>query len=533
MARQTIGFIVVLIALLFSPGFMGTGQAAGVGQGKRILFIPLDNRPITDRETWEVAAKLGYEMVVPPDELLGSVDRYGDPDRLWDWLRANAPGAGAAVISTDAMLYGSLVGSRNHEWDQATLSARVQRFRELHEAFPRLPLYGFSTVLRTLLSNTHSGPGMEPAEYQKHAVKIYEYSALRDKVDMGQGNRRDQKEMERLQQEISPAVMKSWEERHQLNYDANESLIDLARQGVFSFLFVGGDDSAPLSQTHYEIRRLREYGRDLGKTRFQVIAGSDELAMVMLCRAVNDDRRDYPLVCVAYSEGTGRHTIPSYSFEEIGIDIDATIVAAGGLRIPAPERAELVLAVSTAPDGRTREANAPSNTIRPNRGTREFVSMVKELVEKGYPVGVGDIAFANGADNALMEQLRQEGLLQRLRAYGGWNTATNTMGFLIGSGLLTKWMTPPDAEALRLKRYLDEWAYQANIRGRLAGALGNFPGEGDGMHLNGKRDAAMKQGTAWMAEFAAKNIPLPSYISLRNLRVSYPWNRLFECDIDF
>lgn len=531
--KKKSGFIALVAAILFSLGFMGIGHAADVGQGKRILFVPLDNRPITDKETWEVAQKLGYEMTVPPEELLGNVDRHGDPEGLWAWLRANAPGAKAAVVSTDAMLYGSLVGSRTHELDQATILARVQRFRELSESFPNLSVYGFSTVLRPLLSNTHSGPRMEPEDYQKNAVKIYEYSALRDKVDMGQGKKRDKKAMDRLQKEISPAVMESWEARHKLNYDANEALVDLAREGVFSFLFIGGDDSAPLSQTHYEIRRLREYGSDLGKTRFQVIAGSDELAMVMLCRAVNDDMGDMPFVYVAYNEGVGSKTIPHYSFEEIGIDVDATIVAAGGVKISGPERAELVLAVNTNPDGKTREASDASNTIRPRSGTKHFVSMVKDFVEKGYPVGVGDIAFSNGADNAMMEQLRKENLLFRLRAYGGWNTATNTMGFLIGTGLLNKWMTPHDATELMMARYLDEWAYQANVRGLLHGALAGFPGEGTVMKLNGKYDAAVKQGTAWMEEFVKQNIRLPEHLSLRHLRVSYPWNRLFECDCQF
>ena len=531
--KKKSGFIALVAAILFSLGFMGIGHAADVGQGKRILFVPLDNRPITDKETWEVAQKLGYEMTVPPEELLGNVDRHGDPEGLWAWLRANAPGAKAAVVSTDAMLYGSLVGSRTHELDQATILARVQRFRELSESFPNLSVYGFSTVLRTLLSNTHSGPRMEPEDYQKNAVKIYKYSALRDKVDMGQGKKRDKKAMDRLQKEISPAVMESWEARHKLNYDANEALVNLAREGVFSFLFIGGDDSAPLSQTHYEIRRLREYGSDLGKTRFQVIAGSDELAMVMLCRAVNDDMGDMPFVYVAYNEGVGSKTIPHYSFEEIGIDVDATIVAAGGVKISGPERAELVLAVNTNPDGKTREASDASNTIRPRSGTKHFVSMVKDFVEKGYPVGVGDIAFSNGADNAMMEQLRKENLLFRLRAYGGWNTATNTMGFLIGTGLLNKWMTPHDATELMMARYLDERAYQANVRGLLHGALAGFPGEGTVMKLNGKYDAAVKQGTAWMEEFVKQNIRLPEHLSLRHLRVSYPWNRLFECDCQF
>ena len=525
----------VTAAMVLSFGAMGTSYAAepGPGKGQRILFVPLDTRPITDADSWDAPARLGYEMVVPPEELLGTESRKGDPDGLWKWLMENAPGAKAAVISTDSMLYGSLVASRSHELTGEVINERVQRFKELHERYPRLSLYAYGTVLRTLLSNTHSGPGMEPEEYQRNAVKIYDYSALRDKIDMGEGSSRDKKNLEKMEKDISPVVMKSWEERHKLNYNANEALIDLTRQGALSFFFLGGDDSARLSQTHYEVRHLDEYGRDLGKTRFQVTSGADELGMVMLCRAVNDNLGDYPFVYVAYNKGKGADTIPSYCFEEIGKDVDSTILAAGGMTVKDPKRADLVLAINTNPNGKTSEANSPENTVKPRSGTKYFVSMVKDFVEKGYPVGVGDIAYANGADNALMEQLRKENLQFRLRAYGGWNTATNTTGFLIGTGLMTKWMPAKDAQELMLKRYLDEWAYQSNVRGRLSNALPGLPGEGNGAKLDGKRAAAAEQGTKWMAEFAEKNIRLPEGFSLKKLRITHPWNRLFECKIDF
>lgn len=61
--------------------------------------------------------------------------------------------------------------------------------------------------------------------------------------------------------------------------------------------------------------------------------------------------------------------------------------------------------------------------------TQHFVRMVDAAVAAGYPVGIADIAFSNGADNALMNRLRSAGLLYKIRAYTGWNTATNSTGF--------------------------------------------------------------------------------------------------------
>lgn len=529
--------LIILFALALGLSLLTGNLAAaapGPGQGKKILFVPLDNRPITCKETAEAAEKAGYTVLIPPDMLLGARDRHGDTEGLWRWLRENAPGAQAAVVSTDALLYGSLVDSRTHELTEEQVAEKVSRFQELHEDFPRLPVYGFGTILRTLLTATHSGSGMELETYQQNAVKIYDYSKLRDKADMGLASRKEKRELQRLENEIAPAVMEDWSRRHELNFSANKALMDLARQGDFSFLFLGADDGAFYSQTHYELRLLREYGRDIGKTRFQITSGADELGMVMLCRAICNDRMDIPFVYAAYNEGKGEDTIPGYCVDRIGDDVANTITAAGGMQIPSPQRAELVMAVSTNPDGSTGEANAPSNTVSPRRGTLPFVKLVQELADKGYPVAVADIAYGNGADNALMHELDKRNLLFRLQAYGGWNTATNTTGFLIGTGLLSKWMTPEARNELLLARYLEDWGYQANVRQSIAGAVWAHPGFNHQTgNLDGARDFAAARGTELLQEFARQNIRLPEGLSLEKLRISHPWNRLFECEIDF
>ncbi|HCP95478.1 MAG TPA: hypothetical protein DIT92_02745, partial [Anaerovibrio sp.] len=105
--------LALTMALSVVSGF--TPAAASAVDSGKILFVPLDNRPITDKETRQVAEKLGYDVVVPPDTLLGTREQPGNPDGLWQWLNKNAPGAKAVVVSTDAMIYGSLVASRNHE----------------------------------------------------------------------------------------------------------------------------------------------------------------------------------------------------------------------------------------------------------------------------------------------------------------------------------------------------------------------------------------------------------------------------------
>ena len=103
---------------------------------------------------------------------------------------------------------------------------------------------------------------------------------------------------------------------------------------------------------------------------------------------------------------------------------------------------------------------------------------------------MADIAYANGSDNALMEALKQRGLLYKLRAYSGWNTPTNSTGFVLGLGMLTEKMTPDAMDELLTTRYIDDWGYQANIRAIVARQLGWFRAAGAYSSLDEKKRAA-------------------------------------------
>ena len=96
--------------------------------GDRILFIPHDDRPISYHQTVEVVEAAGYELVLPPKELLSNATNMGHPQELWQWLRENAPKAKSAVIASDSMLYGGLIPSRNHEVSQAEIAERLENF---------------------------------------------------------------------------------------------------------------------------------------------------------------------------------------------------------------------------------------------------------------------------------------------------------------------------------------------------------------------------------------------------------------------
>ena len=108
--------LTILSALIFSISVTSAENLNN--EDKKIIYIPIDNRPVNFIQTVEVAERLGYEVLMPPEIFLGTgpnTEQLGNPELLWDWLNQNVSNADAAVISIDAMLYGSLVGSRKHE----------------------------------------------------------------------------------------------------------------------------------------------------------------------------------------------------------------------------------------------------------------------------------------------------------------------------------------------------------------------------------------------------------------------------------
>ena len=528
MGRKLMAAAAFFSAVLLLLPMAGEARRKADNAVPKIIFVPHDNRPISNKQTAEVVEKLGYQVVTPPDEKLGNRTNLGNPEVLWQWLKENAREAKAAVISSDAMLYGSLVGSRKHNYSQSEVMERVEHFKEFRAAHPHMQLYVFSSIMRTPRNGEASGHE-EPEYYRKYGADIFRYTGLKDKEETKGLTQREKKEILFLERLIPKKDLQDWLGRRRKNYAATESLMRLAKGNVFNYMVLGRDDNAPLSQTHMENRHLMASAGILDKSTFQAMAGIDEVGMLLMARAVNDIKRDVPFVYVRYNWGRGGKTVPSYSDETMEASISAAINVGGGMQVSTPEKADLVLAVNTNPNGRTYEASDRKNDGRSREGTDYFADLVSDYVSKGYPVAIADVAYANGADNTLIENLKKKELLFKLKAYAGWNTPTNSSGFVIGEGMLVKHMKDEAAHNLLITRYLDDWAYQANVRNTIARQLTWLRGDGVYGSLDGKRQAVSDRSSRLMTQFMAHNFP--HLASLKEIEVYFPWNRMFEADI--
>ncbi|MBQ6131650.1 MAG: DUF4127 family protein [Selenomonadaceae bacterium] len=497
---------------------------------EKILFIPHDDRPISSQQPADVIKQLNYEIISPPTEFLTQ------PEQLWAWFYENAPICDAAVVSSDALLYGGLIPSRSHQISADILNSRVENFKILRKNNPNLNMYLFGSLMRTPMFGT-PGDREEPAYYGQYGANIFQYTRLLDKKETSKLSKAEIIQLNDLKKAIPDEILQDYFARREKNLSATKKLLDFTRQDIISFFIIGRDDNANLCQTHRENRQLLAYMKDIPKTKAQSHAGIDEFAMLLLARAVNDLNCSIPFVNVQFNRGKGAKTVPHYSDEQIGDSIRDEIIIAGGMFVPKPERADFVLFVNTDPKGETFELH---NSVPPQvltkkqekyfaKNAKMFSEMVENAVNQDLPVGIADIITANGSDNFLMEQLYEKNLLFKLKAYGGWNTATNSSGFAVGTGVLTKKMSRKSIDRLLAARYLDDWAYQANARTQIAAELAKLP---DGLKIclnyGDHEQKFVKLENIFMHEFAVKYFP-----QWNSFVVSNPWNRMFECKIDF
>lgn len=502
---------------------------------KTIIFVPHDNRPISFKQTADNIRDLGYEVLTPPEELLGNrEDPYAKPEELSKWVIENAKKADAAVISSDSMVYGSLVASRKHNLSEDVVLARVHNFEKIHQANPNMKLYVFGSIMRT--PQTSEASGSEDANYYaQYGTDIARYTALTDKLEQDGLTHKERKQLQQYEQKIPKAALDDWLSRRQGNFLVSKNLIDLARNDVITYLALGCDDNAKYSQTNKERRALDNYGSDLGELKYQSVAGIDEIGYVLLTRAVNNLQGDIPFVSVHYAKGTGENTIPAYSNEPIKNSIATHIKMAGGMKVNSDKRADLVFMVNTNFDGTTGAANDLNNVYIPNENIIDFVNMVDEAVQANKKVGIGDITFGNGSDNALMFSLYGKNLLDKLNAYSGWNTPTNSTGYALAMGMGANYTDRVGILKMLEVRYLDDWLYQANIRQAVANRLNSMPGEGDYGNTKTRTLPAEKLATEalqkMIADYGLEKFEGQSYVA--DAQIRFPWQRMFEADIVF
>ena len=494
---------------------------AAVKSRGTMVYVPMDTRPVCKDYTVATMKAAGWDVLVPPEELLSSADRDGQPDKLLEWLEQNTPKAVAVVASADALIYGGLVDSRTHHIEPSVLQSRVERLLSLKKKVHSPDIYVFVTIMR---SPKASAAPVEPVYYQEWGGKLFRHGALRDKVELQGLSRKENKELQELNRTIPRNVIADYYDRRRTNIRTSELLLHGIESDSFNYLLVGRDDTNPLSQAHKEARYMSSLVSNFSNSKIRFFSGADQLGLVLLTQAANRLTFTTPLVYTEFGNGKGGETVPTYEDDTVAESARQHIFAAGAFPSKNAATADYVLLVNTPYNGKTLEASDAKNNGVADKNTKAFADKVQSYIERGKKVIVSDSAYGNGADNALVKELFRRGLAYQVAAYGGWNTSGNTLGFALSQGMESPFYEGNTAKDLLIVRYLDDWAYQANARMDVYQHViwpKQMPNSGFTPEQKRIAEAAIKESITKVAE------PVMGSVA-KEYDFKLPWSRMFE-----
>ena len=141
-------------------------------------------------------------------------------------------------------------------------------------------------------------------------------------------------------------------------------------------------------------------------------------------------------------------------------------------------------------------------------------SFADEFKTPKTPYMIADVRFANGADNNFIDEFFKNKIDENFYGYSAWNTTANSLGSLICAAkvrFFAKKYNPDAFKKLQAVRFLDDWAYQANVRQTL-------------------ESPDIKALSAGMVNYEKiVELALDTKISAK---YSFPWNRLFEVEVE-
>lgn len=463
----------------------------------KLALIPIDNRPVCYNLVNDIAnIDDDLQVFLPDKKFLGGLRTNADVEGIIKWLE-ELEEVDAIVISLDTIAYGGLIPSRRSKDSVDEIKSRLEKFKNLLKKGKKV--YAFSSIMRISNNNVNE----EEKEYwNKYGEQIFEYSYRFHK----EGNDFS---------DVPKEVLNDYLATRYRNFQINKMYIDWLAEGVFDTLVFSKDDCAQFGLNVMEADIL-EHWIKTKNLHGMVKTGADEIPLTLFVRAVSEYNNAAPKISVKFLAPEHKKLISRYEDISIEKSVKSQIELSGAV-VTEEADADLVLLV---------------NNFEEHQG--EIVMGEKTLPFSGQfslpkkPYIIADVRFANGADNLFIEKLFKKPIdFDKFYGYSGWNTSANTLGSLICAGLVRHFATNYNKEAfkkLQMIRFLDDWAYQANVRQALRGK------QGTGNREQKEKRPDFRKLTKLMQPFE-KNLQKVLRIS-PEVKYSFPWKRFFEVGIN-
>ncbi len=458
---------------------------------KTIAFIPIDNRSVC-YELPKQIVKLDsqYKLLLPDRDLLGDLTKNADIDSIFNWLK-NLNNIDIVIISLDTIAYGGLISSRRSNDSFEKIKQRIDNLSSILKKL-NAKVYAFSSIMRISNNNINE----EEKEYWNlYGTKIFEYSYNLHKSEV-------ENKTFNSEYNIPEYILNDYLRTRERNFKINKYYIELKKEGLFDTLVFSKDDCAKYGFNVKEAELLQTYTKE--EKNIFIKTGADEIPLTLLSRAINSEK--HIKIAPVYTIFQSINKISKYEDIPVKTSVESQIELAGGV-ISSVDKCDMVLIVNNF----EKEQGELVMDINVPLFSGEF-----SLPDK--PFFIADILNANGSDNNFVNFFLTKNNLKNFYGYAGWNTTGNTLGSSLSSALTYFNAKIPDkSEFIKLQiiRFLDDWAYQANIRKEIRDDTKNL--------TNNVIKEKMKQYEKILCEkFSMENL---------KFKYSFPWNRFFEIEI--
>ena len=394
------------------------------------------------------------------------------------------------VVSLDTIAYGGLIPSRRSSETFEEIKKRMESFFALLRE-KNAKVYAFSSIMRISNNNINE----EEKEYWSlYGEKIFKYSYELHK------NAPDTD----VKTDVPPEIIQDYLKTRQRNFEINKMYLNLSKQGVFETLVFSKDDCAKYGLNVGEAQVLEESIK-ANALNALVKTGADEIPLSLLSRALAGGRGIKIAPVFTQKDYTNRIS----KYEDVSVSDSV--------------RGQIELAHCEVADVSDADIILVVNNFKQEQG--ELVMGVDvegfdgeiELPQKPYLIA--DILNANGADNSFVKKFFEKQIdWDKFLGYAGWNTTGNTLGSALCCAIVKFLANNPDEAAFKkvqAVRFLDDWAYQANVRKALK------------LRFDKPDIEALK---TLMQPFE-KTLQEKTGLDLTTTKYSYPWNRFFEIEV--
>lgn len=474
----------------------------------KIIYIPLDERPCNLAYTTDIFSK-EHNIITPSREMLGYKKTPADKHKILEFVKMNAGDVDAMVLSMDMLFFGGLLPSRLHFDNLEYIKTVLDELGMIKSKFPKLKIYAFQLIMRTPGYNSSDE---EPDYYEKHGFDIFNYGIMKHKKQLN---------MQCDEVSVPHEYINDFEARRETNINALIETLRCLSNNLFDFFVIPQDDSHEYGYTALDQIKVKSFIENNGIENILIYPGADEVGAALIGRAVQTKKHN---VFIIESSIGGMNRIPKYEDRPQIQSITSQLEVANLHRCNSLDEAEYVIAFNTVncqmvESWEWKEFIDEYDAVR---DLNKFVSTIGEIV-KTKKVFIADTAYSNGGDIKFVKLLSEKNLIQKINAYFGWNTSSNTIGFTLAS-LNAGEVRNDNAINVHL---LDDLIYQTIVRREM------YNNELSKIGLN-YFDLGHKQNEVIKLERDLINDNWRKIIGdhIPTYKHSHPWNRMFEIHME-